>query len=298
MIGYVNEGPAGRSKYAYGWAVHPSARNTRVVEHNGGNGVFVAEWRRLVDEGITLFVASSVTGLSASPVVDDVESLVFGGHVRMPPVVVPMSAPALAAFAGRWRVANQDGVDVTAQDGGLAVRAAGPVAWRFLLTGDTAATARMSEIGGRAETIVRAMTRGDAQPLHDALAEPEPIDEITQQVKELVADRAARLGALTSVTGLGAIPRESGVLVTTVRLDYQRGVVSNVFVWGPGGRITRRVARPLLASALVPVSASAFERVDLSGGPPDPAVRLERVDATHIALVAPGGARLILSRAP
>ena len=123
MTGYVNEGPAGRSKYAYGWAVHLSDRKTRVVEHNGGNGVYVAEWRRLVDEGITLFVASSVTGLSASRVVDDVETLVFGGEVRMPPAVVPMSTAVLATFAGHWRTANQDGVDIVAQDGSLALRA-------------------------------------------------------------------------------------------------------------------------------------------------------------------------------
>jgi CubicO group peptidase (beta-lactamase class C family) len=298
MTGYVNEGPMGQSKYAYGWAVHQSPRNTRVVEHNGGNGVYVAEWRRLVDEGITLFVASSVTGLSASPVVDDVESLVFGGDVRMPPAVVPMTTASLASYAGHWRTANQDGVDITAQDGNLALRAAGPVAWRFLMKGDTVATARMSEIGARAEAIVRAMTQGNAQPLHDALAEPDPIDEMTKQVKSLAADRSERLGALKAVTGLGAIPREAGVLVTTVRLDYERGVVSNVFAWGPGGRITRRVARPLAASTLVPVSATAFERVDLSGGPPDPAVRLERVDATHMALVVPSGARLVLTKSP
>ncbi len=298
MTGYVNEGPMGQSKYAYGWAVHQSARNTRVVEHNGGNGVYVAEWRRLVDEGITLFVASSVSDMTASPVVDDIEALVFGGEVRLPPLVVPMDAASLGTFAGRWRTANQDGVDVTAQDGRLALRAAGPVAWRFLLKGDTTTTARITEIGARAEAIVRAMTAGNAQPLHDALAEPEPIDEMTQQVKSLAADRTERLGALTSVTGLGAIPRQAGNLVTTVRLDYERGVVSNVFVWGPAGRITRRVARPLVASSFVPVSASAFEHVDLAGGPPDPAVRLERVDATHVALVTPSGARLVLAKSP
>ncbi|MBI3792123.1 MAG: serine hydrolase [Gemmatimonadetes bacterium] len=297
MTGYVNEGPMGMSKYAYGWAVHMSPRNTRVVEHNGGNGVYVAEWRRLVDEGITILVTSSVSNLTASAVVDNVESLVFGGEVRLPPAVATVDAKALAAFAGSWKSPTGDGVDVERDGNRLLLRATGPLTWRLMTQGDTATTPRATELGARALSIVQAMTRGEAQPLHDALAEPEPLDEMTQQVRNLAADRVQRLGALKAVTLLGAIARQQGMLVTTVRLDYERGVVSNVFQWGPGGRILRRVARPLAAAMLVPTSATAFERVDLSGGPPDPAVKLERVDATHVALVAPNGTRVVLAKA-
>ncbi len=69
MTGYVNEGPAGLSQYAYGWAVSKTSRGTRLVEHNGGNGVYVAEFLRFVDDSATLFVTSTVSELTASPAV-------------------------------------------------------------------------------------------------------------------------------------------------------------------------------------------------------------------------------------
>ena len=64
MTGYVNEGPEGRSQYAYGWAVMKTSRGTRLVTHNGGNGVYVAELLRFVNDRVTIFVASTVSELT------------------------------------------------------------------------------------------------------------------------------------------------------------------------------------------------------------------------------------------
>ena len=295
--GYVNEGPAGESKYAYGWAVHKSRRGTNVVEHNGGNGVYVAEFKRFVDEGVTIFVASSVAEFKASPVIEYVEALVFGGEVRLPPAVVAVDAKSLAAVTGRWRTASGEGFDIEAQDGRLMVRAGGPATWLLLTKGDTAQAPRARELGAQSLAIVKAMSTGDAKPLLDALQGQEPLDELTQQVKRLAADRAERLGALKAVTLLGAVPRQRGITVATVRLDFERAVVSNVLVWAPDGTLRDRLARPLAPAMFVPVAGGAFERVDLSGGAPDPAVRLER-DGTagQLALVSPGGTRVALVR--
>ncbi len=297
MTGYVSEGEPGDSWYAYGWAVHPSSRGTRVVEHNGGNGIYVAEFRRLVDEGITIFVTSSVAELSASPVIDAVEQLVFGGEVELPPAAVAIDEKTLAAFAGRWRTSSGEPLDVEARDGHLLVRAGGPSSWLLLKVGDTAQSPRESELGARALAIWQVASRGDAKPLFEALAGSEPLDQLTRQIKALAADRADRLGALKDVSLLGSVRRDRGVIVSTVRLDYERGVVSNVLVWGPDGALRDRIARPLAPAVLVAVGSGAFVRFDLSGGPPDPAVRLERDGATgQIALVAPNGPRVVFTK--
>ena len=300
MTGHVSEGGPGDSKYAYGWAVHPSARGTRVVEHNGGNGVFVAEWRRFPDEGISIFVASSVAELKASPVVDDIEKAVFGGDYTLPPAAVPVDASALAAVAGRWRSATGDGLDIDARDGRLVVRATGPATWMMLTRGDTAVSSGSRAIGAQSLAIVLAMSKGDPKPLFDALKGREPLGELTQQVRGLAAERTERLGTLKSVSLLGAVPRQRGtntILVATVRLDYERGVVSNVLVWAPDGTLRDRLARPLAPALFVPVAGGAFQRLDLSGGPPDPAVRIEKDGATgRITLVAPSGQRVVLTK--
>jgi hypothetical protein len=297
MTGYVSEGGPGDSMYAYGWSVHPSERGTRVVEHNGGNGIYVAEFRRLVDERITIFVTSSVAELKASPVIDAVEHLVFGGEVELPPAVVAVDEKTLAALAGRWKAPDGEPLDVEAADGRLMLRAGGPAAWLMLRVGDTSQSARGLELGAKALAIWQAASRGDAKPLYDALGGTEPLDRLTEQVKGLAADRAERLGALRNVSLLGTVPRQQGILVSTVRLDFERGVVSNALVWGPDGTLRSRVARPLAPAVFVPVGPGAFVRFDLSGGRPDPAIRLERDGATGgIALVAPNGPRVVYTK--
>ncbi|MEA3246058.1 MAG: serine hydrolase domain-containing protein, partial [Gemmatimonadota bacterium] len=104
MTGYVNEGPQGRSKYAYGWAVTTTPRGTRLVTHNGGNGVYVAEWLRYVDEGVAIFVTSTNADIRATPVSQVVSHIVFGEPYELPPRAVAAGAAALSAMAGTWRL--------------------------------------------------------------------------------------------------------------------------------------------------------------------------------------------------
>ncbi len=42
--------------YAYGWDVHQTDRNTTVIQHNGTNRVFYADFRRFVDESVTIIM--------------------------------------------------------------------------------------------------------------------------------------------------------------------------------------------------------------------------------------------------
>ncbi len=300
MTGYVSEGGPGDSKYAYGWAVHPSARGTRVVEHNGGNGIFVAEWKRFVDEGISIFVASSVAELKASPVVEEIEKAVFGGDYTLPPAAVAVDAASLAAVAGRWRTASGDALDIDTRSGQLSVTASGAATWLMLARGDTTQDARGAALATKSLVIVQGIAKGDAKPLFDALGGREPLDELTRQVQGLARDRAGRLGALRSVTLLGAVPRQregNTIYVATVRVDFERAVVSNVLVWGADGTLRDRIARPLAAALFVPIAGNAFQRLDLAGGPSAPAVRIERDSApARLTLVSPSGQRLILTK--
>ena len=93
--GVVNEGPRGLSKYAYGWAEQKTRRGTRVIDHNGGNGVYVAEWFRFVDEGISIFLTSTHAEMKASPLVSVVNQIVFGEPYEMPVVAAGVASAAV-----------------------------------------------------------------------------------------------------------------------------------------------------------------------------------------------------------
>ena len=88
MTGYVNEGPAGLS-------------------HNGGNGVYVAQLLRFVDDHVTVFVTSTVSDLTATSAVRVLSKIVFGEPYELPPARVAVSAQAVStACHGRHRVAG------------------------------------------------------------------------------------------------------------------------------------------------------------------------------------------------
>lgn len=57
---YVRENPGGSSHYAYGWAIFNSERNTKIVAHDGSNGVFFANFIRFVEEDVVVIFLTNV----------------------------------------------------------------------------------------------------------------------------------------------------------------------------------------------------------------------------------------------
>ncbi len=51
---HIEEGEGAGSYYAYGWAIFPTPRNTHLIAHNGGNGIFFADMWRYLEEDITV----------------------------------------------------------------------------------------------------------------------------------------------------------------------------------------------------------------------------------------------------
>lgn len=82
---YVAETASGRSHYGYGWSVATTVRNTRTIMHNGGNGVFSADFRRYTDENAIVIMGSS----DARCNVDRVKDLVLAKLFPDPPPARP-----------------------------------------------------------------------------------------------------------------------------------------------------------------------------------------------------------------
>ncbi len=56
---HIKEGEGARSYYGYGWAVFPTPRNTDLITHNGGNGVFFGDFWRYITEEVTIIVLTN-----------------------------------------------------------------------------------------------------------------------------------------------------------------------------------------------------------------------------------------------
>lgn len=66
---HAAETKSGRSHYGYGWSIATTVRGTKAVMHNGGNGVFSADFRRYLDEDVVVIMGSS----DARCIVDNIE---------------------------------------------------------------------------------------------------------------------------------------------------------------------------------------------------------------------------------
>ena len=56
---YIAESPDETSHYAYGWAIFRSDRGTKIVSHNGGNGVFFHDFIWLPEEDVVILFSTN-----------------------------------------------------------------------------------------------------------------------------------------------------------------------------------------------------------------------------------------------
>ena len=263
---YVAEGPRGLSHYAYGWAVSKSARGTAVVQHNGGNGIYVAEFMRFPDEDAMLFLTSTDTTLTATPVVEVLERLLFGGKAALPPRVVNVAPERVQALAGEWRLPQGGTLTLAAEGSALMVTPAGQEAFSALASAPPAQAARLAELSRRTADIAGKSFAGDVTALHAAMGGGMALEQIRAQEGDMMRDREARLGKYKGSAAVGAIPRDAETVRVFVRLDFEKRSVYNVYLWGPQRILGLRGTPVLPAFRYLPTGEREFAVFSLDGG--------------------------------
>jgi CubicO group peptidase (beta-lactamase class C family) len=286
----VAEGPGARSRYAFGWAVEKTPHGT-LVQHNGGNGIYVAELLRFVDEGVMVFLASTVAEMKATPVVQPLTKIAFGEPYDLPPLAVSLSPESLRGRAGRYRAPSGAEVEVRAAEGGLEVGASDPAGFALLAGVPAAQRERYARLEARTSDIAGRAFKGDPTGVHEAFGGRLGLEQIREREAQLMQDREARLGPYRGYTVVGSLPRAEGRVETSVRVDFERGSVYNRFVWGPRDGLQGIQAGPEPPSTrYVPVSETAFVAFRLGeGGPPRRLSFEGEGGSTTLVVPAPNG---------
>lgn len=74
---HVREGEGANSHYGYGWAIFNTRRNTRLITHNGGNGIQFADVLYYADEGVTVVLMSNASKRGMQDLAWEVGRMVF-----------------------------------------------------------------------------------------------------------------------------------------------------------------------------------------------------------------------------
>jgi CubicO group peptidase (beta-lactamase class C family) len=287
---YVAEGPAERSFYAYGWAISKTPRGTTVIQHNGGNGIYVAEFMRFPEEDAMLFLTSTNAEMKASPVVQILERVLFGGTVSMPPAVVTVAPGTLNGLAGRWILPKGGTISVTVDGNALAARAEDPESMAALAPPPAGQTERFAQLTARTADISARSFKGDVAGLHEAMGGDMPLEQVKAQEAGMMRDREGRLGRFLKSTALATVPREEDTVQTIVRLDFEKASVFNIYVWGPRRILGIRGMPQLPALRYLPVSDRAFVSYSLEMGGAEQKISFENAGGeTTLVLPTPAG---------
>lgn len=114
---HIPEGEGSDSDYGYGWAIFTTPRKTRLIAHNGGNGIFAADFLRYLDEDVVIIGLSNTAGKPAWKVTAQVARIVFGYDYFDPFEEQPMtdetetsfpSNDEFAKLAKKWGLPNSN----------------------------------------------------------------------------------------------------------------------------------------------------------------------------------------------
>jgi hypothetical protein len=253
QTGYVAEGMGGPTKYAYGWSVSNTPLG-KLVEHNGGDGVFIADFLRWTDKGLAFFIASTDSAWPAARLSRAVPAILAGRPYPKPPAVVELSADQLKTRDGKYVLNSGAAFQLRAQSGHLLLSPENDSAFALLL--GVAKNESQKALSERTKAIGEASARGDYKPFHDAINGPMPFEKRAALEGGRQKERAARLGPFERVEIVGT--RQQGPMTIVVsRLVHERGADLFEFGWD-GDLVLIRPATATATQRLYPVSLNEF----------------------------------------
>ena len=286
---YVPEGPEGQSYYAYGWAIFETPRKTRLVAHNGGNGVFAADFRRYVDENVVIYAASNAEP-SAIALTEVLPAIVFGGDYAMPPDVIGLEASALDRLAGSYALGSGSHIDLTRDGANLRAVATGADA--FALLHSPLPEEVSAKLNARVGAMVEASAKGDFKPIAEAFGGMVPLADVAENEGRMWGNLRERLGAFKRVEVIGSA-RMRPMAATVARLEFERGSQYIRFGWEQGELVGIRLIDELPSVTLYPASPTEFVSFSLR----DPSPVTVKATGSSIALRR-GAVEVTASRPP
>ena len=216
--------------YGYGWVVGKTQRGTRLIEHNGGNGIFTADCKRYVDDGVFVFAASNNSESPAWIVTSWLDALIFGGDYPKLPDVAAVQQNILPKLAGTYQLPGGGKLIAAVEKDQLVVGAEGQDALTLLGSGKISTDERLSAASTRTAAIFEANAKGDYAPLQRALGGRSSLKQVTANQTGLRQQLESQHGPYQGFEVLGSA-RAGKIIDTYVRLKFAKGSVIFRYGW-------------------------------------------------------------------
>lgn len=79
---HISEGRDAQSFYGYGWAIFPTPRGTDLITHNGGNGIFLADFLRYTEEDVVIYYTTNSVNPQNRDVAWEVAQMIFDAEYQ------------------------------------------------------------------------------------------------------------------------------------------------------------------------------------------------------------------------
>ncbi len=96
---HVSEGPGAETHYGYGWSIAEAPWGGRLIEHNGGNGTFFADFLRYLDDDMVVILSTNDSEVRGGRISHALARLAHGEDVPVPKP--PGTATTPLGTAGR-----------------------------------------------------------------------------------------------------------------------------------------------------------------------------------------------------
>lgn len=254
--------------YAYGWMVFRTPRDTRIVAHAGNYGGFNCDYRRYIDEDMTIVCLSNqfVGGRSMRDAVMNNASLIaLGRDINWPPKPQrPEASRDTSGFGGRYEIEGGGVIEVDQIDGRLHLRgdSQAPMTAVFLPDANEAERAFAAFAGRESERIVRALMAADDAPLGEHIS-PSLMHSARRTIAERFAAMIAEHGPFIEAKTLGAALSSETDARVIVRATFERGERLIQFTWAGRRIVHTATADRTPTREFLPTEDGAFAAFDI-----------------------------------
>ena len=223
-----------REGYALGWRTARTMRNTRVLYHGGYDTAFgvVSGLYRYVDEDVVLvFLGNTHMGgmLAGEYLARELEALLFGGNVLLPPAVSKTAGVVPAEVAGTYELDDGQGViEIVESTSGLLARSEDEFGILWLLFPDAAGPAGSVVLDeGLARLIDEALVAGNLEQLEHRIWSGSNVEAWRSKWRSMREQMLSQRGQLLGRRALHTRSFERADEPETqvyVLLEFERGV--------------------------------------------------------------------------